>query len=112
MKSVDIYDITEAFRCLDRDCEGYLSTELVQTLFLGLGYQPPGISVEELEKCLDILLLRSAAADTAVASVPANSNQTNTAAAAAADRWWSLEQVLQVLGKVRSVCVISPSVSL
>ena len=49
MKAVDRFDITEAFEALDHDCSGVLPiSPMVHELFLGLGYQPESLTVEEL----------------------------------------------------------------
>lgn len=50
MNAIDEYDIREAFDVLDEECQGSLTFEQLQTLYLGLGYtSPERMTVEHLQ---------------------------------------------------------------
>jgi len=49
MKEIDEYDIRSAFEVLS-DQKGGLTLNEFHTLFLGLGYQPYRLTVEELQR--------------------------------------------------------------
>lgn len=83
-------DITEAFQCLDESGgEGRLTDEQVVTLFLGLGYQPIDIAIEDLKgrrrRSLDWEQRRVAAASIEHGG----------------DGDWTLSQVCHVVSQVR-----------
>ena len=50
MKSIDKYDISEAFGLADVGCERVLSIAEIHTIFLGLAYQPESLTVSDLER--------------------------------------------------------------
>lgn len=55
MKAADAYDIRDSFEVLDRNQEGSISLDDFWMLYLGLGFQPERISLEELSQKVSAL---------------------------------------------------------
>ena len=50
MRPADRYDVEQAFRSLDADCDGTIDLASLLVLFLGLGFQPMTTTESDLQR--------------------------------------------------------------